>query len=113
MKKKETIEQVYVQNLEDSIENSKDLEIGSKEHFLAAKANSEQMKALAEYKKAVTDKKFEIVKVVGLLLAGIAALADAGSTWYDRRNKKIANNKILDKEINLMERYENQVYDKR
>ena len=113
MKKKETIEQVYVQNLEDSIKESSELEVGTKEHFLASKANSEQMKALAEYKKSIFDKKFEVVKVIGLLLAGLAAIADAGSTWYDRRNKNANNKRILDKEINRMEKYEQNVYDKR
>lgn len=71
------------------------------------KANAEEnlankLKAYAELIKA----KGEIWKAIGLGISGVAALAGVGVEVYKVVEKLRLSNKIVDKEVNLMEQYQ-------
>lgn len=112
MKTKDFKQQIMKTFFEDEEEVEK-LEVGSKEWFLAKKAQSETIKAVAELDEADANKKSNTARnlIAGGTLAGTVLMA--GVELYKAWNKNHTNEKVLKHQIDLIGKADQLCFDNR
>ena len=91
----------------------KDMDYGSKEHFLATKAQTEKVKAVAELKKSTSELWGNIAKGAAAIGGVLFTAGTVFVEYYKARNKNETNKTIIQRQVNLMENWERNTYDNR